>query len=85
MKDNEEKKYQPTTAQKVKQMKGWENMDDKLAQRIAETVVKFADLFYITISREMSLNPMPETELETRKAKSKKQGTAKDVKSSQNQ
>ncbi len=64
MKDNEEKEYYPTTAQKVKQMKGWENLDDELAQRIAETVVKFADLFYITIARDMSLNPMTEAELE---------------------
>ena len=64
MKDNEEKEYYPTTAQKVKQMKRWENLDDELAQRIAETVVKFADLFYITIARDVSLNPMMETEFE---------------------
>ncbi|MBK9192736.1 MAG: hypothetical protein IPM77_15260 [Crocinitomicaceae bacterium] len=59
MKKNVEKEYQPTTAQKVKQMKGWENLDDELAQGIAEIVVKFSELFYITIAREMSLNPIP--------------------------
>lgn len=72
MKDNDEKEYQPTTAQKVKQMKGWENMDDKLAQRIAETVVKFSELFYITIAREMNLNPVQETDVEVRDEKPKR-------------
>lgn len=69
MKDNDDS---PTTAQKVKQMKGWENLDDELAQRIADTVVKFAELFYITIASDMSLNPIPKTELEIHDEKPKR-------------
>lgn len=48
-----------TTKEKVKQMKGWENMPDELAEQIAKTVRKFAELFYITISRDMSLAKIP--------------------------
>ena len=48
-----------TTKEKVKQMKGWENLPDELAEQIAKTVIKFAELFYITIAREMSLAPLP--------------------------
>ena len=48
-----------TTKEKVKQMKGWENLPDELAEQIAKTVRKFAELFYITIARDMSLAPLP--------------------------
>lgn len=48
-----------TTKEKVKQMKGWENMPDELAEQIATTVRKLARLFYITIAREMSLAEFP--------------------------
>jgi hypothetical protein len=48
-----------TTKEKVKQMKGWENMPDELAEQIASTVRRLAELFYITIAREMSLAEFP--------------------------
>lgn len=60
------------TPQKVKQMKGWENMSDEMAESISNTVKKFAELFYITIARDMSLNPLPESNFETEKTKPKK-------------
>jgi len=48
-----------TTKEKVKQMKGWENMPDELAEQIVSTVRRLAELFYITIAREMSLAEFP--------------------------
>ncbi len=60
------------TPQKVKQMPGWENMSDEMAESISNTVKKFAELFYITIARDMSLNPLPETELRFKEEKSNK-------------
>lgn len=51
-----------TTKEKVKQIKGWENMSDELAEQIANVVRKFAELFYITIARDMSLAEIPKTE-----------------------
>ncbi|HLP13609.1 MAG TPA: hypothetical protein VK177_16870 [Flavobacteriales bacterium] len=34
--------------------------------------MKFAELFYITIARDISLNPIPKTELETNDEKPKR-------------
>ncbi len=65
--------------QKVKQMPGWENMSDEMAESISNTVKKFAELFYTTIARDMSLNPVPEIEplVKKEKAKRKKAKTQK--------
>jgi len=71
MKKNEEKEFQPTTKEKVKQIRRWENLPDELAEQIAKTVIKFAELFYITIERDMSLNPIPEGELQNQEEKPK--------------
>ena len=60
------------TPQKVKQMPGWENMSDEMAESISNTVKKFAELFYITIARDMSLNPAPETGVGVRAEKPKR-------------
>lgn len=65
---------QITTPQKVKQMPGWENLSDEMAEGISNTVKKFAELFYITIARDMSLNPLPESNSEMEEAKPKKPG-----------
>ena len=48
-----------TTKEKVKQMKGWENMPDELAEHIARGIKRLAEIFYVTIAREMSLAPIP--------------------------
>jgi hypothetical protein len=61
------------TAQKVKQMPGWENLSDEMAENISNTIKKFAELFYITIARDMNLNPIPETENPIQKEKPKKE------------
>lgn len=58
MNQNENEVSQTTTAQKVKQQPGWENMDDKLAEDIARGIKRLAEIFYVTIAREMNLNPM---------------------------
>lgn len=60
------------TPQKVKQMKGWENLSDEMAESISNTVKKFAELFYITIARDMSLNQISETETSFQKEKPKR-------------
>ncbi len=72
MKKNEEKEFQLTTKEKVKQIRRWENLPDDLAEQIAKTVIKFAELFYITIARNMSLNPIPESELQNQEEKPKR-------------
>lgn len=56
--------YLLTTFQKVKQQPGWENMSDEMAENLAKTIRRLAELFYITIAREQSLNPLPESENE---------------------
>jgi hypothetical protein len=74
---NEHEEYQPTNVRKVKQMPGWENLSDEMAESISNMVKKFAELFYITIARDMSLNPVPETEalVKERKFKIRKKRT----------
>ena len=52
------------TPQKVKQQPGWENMSDEMAENMAKTIRRLAELFYITIAREQSLNPLPDSENE---------------------
>ena len=61
-----------TTAEKVKQMKGWENLSDEMAENIARTVRRMTELFYITIAREQNLNPLPGSENETKNLAPKK-------------
>lgn len=48
MKKNEEKEFQPTTAEKVEQMPGWENMSDEMAENMAKSIKRLAKLFYTT-------------------------------------
>lgn len=70
--ENQEKEFKRTTAEKVKQMKGWENISDEMAENIARTVRRLAELFYITIAREMSLNHDPDVSNEISKKQWKK-------------
>jgi hypothetical protein len=65
--ENQENEFKKTTAEKVKQMKGWENMSDEMADNIAKTVRRLSELFYITIAREQSLNPLSDGKVEIEK------------------
>ena len=71
--ENQENEFKRTTAEKVKQMKGWENMSDEMAENIARTVRRLAELFYITIARDMSLNQDSELSNDVSKCKIEKE------------
>jgi len=81
MKTAESEENLRVSPQKVKQIPGWENMSDEMAESISNTVKKFAELFYITIARDMSLNPIPETELSIEKEKPKRPRKKRKIKS----
>ena len=67
--------------QKVKQQPGWENMSDEMAENMAKTIRRLAELFYITIAREQSLNPLPGSENELENLVTKKRTKKQKVKS----
>lgn len=52
--------YPDVTKERVKQMKGWENMPDDVADKIARAIRTLAEILYRTVSRELSLTPLPE-------------------------
>ena len=50
MKSTESEENLRVTPQKVKQMKGWENLSDEMAEGISNTVKKIADLIKHNLS-----------------------------------
>lgn len=59
-------------SQKVKQMPDWENPGYEMDENISNAVKKFAELFYVTIARDRSLDTIPGTETPVQKEKPKR-------------
>lgn len=47
------------TKERVKQFEKWKNISDEVAEQIVWTVKRLTEIFYVSISRELSLNPIP--------------------------
>ncbi|HTL83012.1 MAG TPA: hypothetical protein VL651_14970 [Bacteroidia bacterium] len=52
-----------TTIAQIKNVRGWENMDDELAEKVTYALQKLATIFYTSIAKDMNLNLPDEVEV----------------------
>lgn len=77
MKPDESEKHPEITGKRVKQIPKFENLDDEFAEQVATTLKKLTSIIYSSIARELSLNPMSETDLPDPNEKPKRTKKAK--------